>query len=243
MLDLREVIKLKKNVKIEIRLTEDEKEFIVNKGKEEGFTSTTAFIKASTKKYLSLTVDTSDYLDVLNETRKIGRNINSMIRDIRYNNVISEKDIITMESSLINIEKILKKDKKEFDELENKFEKLSSKDLVEAIKNHNMQIPLLMIYDNIIEMIKDNLLYIINIMKRNKWESHTMEFLYRFMYDLLPDKYDEIHISKINNDIYKYTLSIKNKLIKDTNKYTEQDYIDLMNIIEFHEMKRRSLNN
>ena len=76
MLDLREVMKLKKNAKIEIRLTEDEKKFIVNKGKKEGFTSTTAFIKASTKKYFSLTVDTSDYLDVLNETRKIGRNIN-----------------------------------------------------------------------------------------------------------------------------------------------------------------------
>ena len=232
-----------KRIRIEVRLSQEERDFIVNKAKEEGFTSITAFIKASTKKYFSLTVDTSNYLDVLNETRKIGRNINSVIRDIRYNNLISEKDIITMESSLINIEKILKEDKKGFDELENKLEKLSSKDLVEAIKNHNMKVPLSVIYDNIIEMIKDNLLYIINIMKRNKWESHTMEFVYRFIYDLLPDKYDEIHISEINNDIYKYTLSIKNKLIKDSNKYTEQDYIDLMNIIELHEMKIRSLNN
>lgn len=53
----------------------------------------------------------------------------------------------------------------------------------------------------------------------------------------------EVLKTEVRNDIYKYTLSIKNKLIKDSNKYTEQDYIDLMNIIEFHEMKIRSLNN
>ncbi|MDE8277654.1 hypothetical protein PT201_08285 [Erysipelothrix rhusiopathiae] len=225
--------------RLEIRLSEDEKKFIVNKSKEEGFTSVTAFIKASTKKYVSLNIDTSDYLDMVNETRKIGRNINSIIRDVRYNNLISDKDIMTLESSLVTIENLLKEDKKELDNLSNSFENISTKKLISLVKKYDMEVPLSAIYDSIVEMIKDNLLYIINIMKREKWESHNIELIYRFIYNLLPDRYDEIHLSEINNDVYKYTLKIKNRKINDKYKFSEQDYIELVDIIEHHEMKSK----
>lgn len=224
---------------LRFRVTSEEKELIVKKGKEEGFTSTSAFLKACTKKYVSLNIDTSNYLDMVNETRKIGRNINSIIRDIRYNNLISDKDILTLETSLITIENLLKDDKKELDDLSNSFENISTKKLIELVNKYDMEVPLSAIYDSIVEMIKDNLIYIINIMKRDKWETHNIEFIYRFIYNLLPDRYDEIHLSKINNDIYKYTLKIKNKNINDKYNFSEQNYIELVDIIEHHEMKSK----
>ena len=39
-------------------------------------------------------------------------------------------------------------------------------------------------------------------------------------------------ISILNNEIYSYTLSIKNKMINDRYIYNEQDYINLMDIID-----------
>lgn len=223
-----------KRIRIEVRLSQEERDFIVNKAKEEGFTSITAFIKASTRKYVSLNIDTSDYLNLVGETRKIGRNINSLIRDIRFSNVISDKDIVIMEQSLSRIELLLKEDKKEFNNLENVFENLSSKKLKELVEQYDMEVPLSAIYDNIVEMIKDNILFIIDIMKRNKWENHNIEFLYKFVYGLLPDRYNEKEISILNNEIYSYTLSIKNKMFNDRYRYNEQDYINLMDIIDNH---------
>lgn len=223
-----------KKEKIEVRVTAEEKDFIVGKGKSEGFASTSAFIKACTNNYVSLRIDTSDYLDMVNETRKIGRNINSIIREIRYNNLISDKDIMILESSLSTIEKLLKNDKKEFDKLENQFKNISGKELMSLVKKHDMEVPLSVIYDNLVEMIKDNLIFIIDTMKRDKWQSHNIEFIYRFIYSLLPDKFNEVQISKINNDIYKYVLSIKNRMSNDRYRFSEQDYINLMSIIDEH---------
>ena len=217
---------------IKFRVTPEEKKLIQEKGRQEGFTSTSAFIKASSKNYISLSIDTSDYLKLLGETRKIGRNINSLIRDIRYSNIISDMQINSISKSLNQIELILKREEKELSKLENRLNLMSSKKIISLSEKYQLEPPIEIIYKELIEMIKDNLLIIVDLMKRDKWSSHTIEFVYKFIYSLLPDKYSPDVVSKINNEVYKYTQSITNKLVNDLYKYNEQDYTNLMNIID-----------
>lgn len=221
--------------RIELRLTQEEKDFIVNKAKDEGFLTTTAFIKASTKRFVSLNIDTSDYRDLVNETRKIGRNINSLIRDIRYSSTFSDIDIRRLESSMKNIEFILKEEKNEFKLLSDSFEKLPLHKLKKLFESNNLDSPLELIFDHAIEMIKDNLLFIIELMRGLRWKENEIELIYIFIYNLLPDLYNEEELLAINDSVYKYVREIKNKNINSNYKFSKREFVDLMNIINEHE--------
>lgn len=224
-----------KKQKIEIRLSDDEKKRIVDKAKQEGFQTITAFIKASTERYVSLNIDTSEYNQLLQETRKIGRNINSLIRDIRFSSFFTDKDIMKLEAGISNIESILKEERKNIDSLEDSFVKLKPHELEKMLEESRIEKPLELIFDNLIEMIKSNLLEIIDIMKHDNWGEQYVEIIYIFIYSLLPDLYSLEEIESINNIIYKYYLSVKNKLVNPVNKFSQSDFTELQAIIEENE--------
>lgn len=224
-----------KNQTIIFRCSENEKKEIIQKASCEGFTTVTAFLKAASKRYVSLRINMDEYYRLLNETRKIGRNVNSIVRDIRFSNFFTDKDLLDIKTSLTNIEELMKQKRKQLREYEDTFYRLEDKELEKILAQEKLEKPLELIYNQLIEMIKNNLLDIIDLMQDKSFASHHKELIYLFIYSLLPDVYSLPEMQKINDAVYTYVRKIKNKLTNPKNSFMMDDFRELISLIESHE--------
>ena len=75
---------MKKTERISIRVTPEEKEMIQKKAKEKR-TTITALVLNSVKNNITVNLDTSVYRDLVIEIRRIGNNINQILKRIHCN--------------------------------------------------------------------------------------------------------------------------------------------------------------
>ncbi|PGM62532.1 plasmid mobilization protein, partial [Bacillus cereus] len=102
------------NTYFQMRLTEEDKEYIKNKSEELGYKNVSAFLIDSAKTHFKLEVDMKIYRDLTKEINYIGKNINSLIRRINTDGIYTDHDIDFLK---VNQKKIIKIIHKEYDRL------------------------------------------------------------------------------------------------------------------------------
>ena len=90
---------MKKVYKIEVRVTKEEKEKYQKLAKEKNMTVSALMIN-SIESHITLNMNTSDYRDLVIQTRRIGSNINSLLRNIYFTKTFEDTDIKAIHAEL-----------------------------------------------------------------------------------------------------------------------------------------------
>ena len=77
---------VEKTQRLSIRVTEKEKKMIQKKA-EKLKTTISALVINSVEKQITVNLNTSDYRDLVIQFRRIGNNVNSLIREIRFSTI------------------------------------------------------------------------------------------------------------------------------------------------------------
>ena len=83
---------VEKTQRLSIRVTEKEKKMIQKKA-EKLKTTISALVINSVEKQITVNLNTSDYRDLVIQFRRIGNNVNSLIREIRFSNYIDDSQV------------------------------------------------------------------------------------------------------------------------------------------------------
>ena len=83
----------KRKARIEIQLSEEQKEFIKNKAEELGYPTVSSFLIDSAKDFFIVRMDLSDYREIAKEINYVGKNINSLVRRINTDGFYTDNDI------------------------------------------------------------------------------------------------------------------------------------------------------
>lgn len=101
---------VEKTQRLSIRVTEKEKKMIQKKA-EKLKTTISALVINSVEKQITVNLNTSDYRDLVIQFRRIGNNVNSLIREIRFSNYIDDSQVKEIDYQLKSLERLLKNEK------------------------------------------------------------------------------------------------------------------------------------
>lgn len=227
-----------KSERIYIRLTPEEKEEIQKKA-EEKKTTVSALILNSIRKNVTVKLDTSDYRDLNIQVKRIGNNINRVIRDYHSNGYISKQDINLLQVYLKRIDETIKNERKSITQTKEKMQKLTPKQLVSALRKQGERIPKYLLYDEISDHIIIQLRLLIDITNETELAQGYVPFYERYIQTFHPtffeyeelvdfsDKLDEkiLEVNKIDiknlnqlEDKFTEVLEVLNKYRKDSDK-------------------------
>ena len=105
---------VEKTQRLSIRVTEKEKKMIQKKA-EKLKTTISALVINSVEKQITVNLNTSDYRDLVIQFRRIGNNVNSLIREIRFSNYIDDSQVKEIDYQLKSLERLLKNEKVKID--------------------------------------------------------------------------------------------------------------------------------
>lgn len=227
-----------KKVDIRARVTEEEKEEI-QKIAEEKKTTVSALILNSIRKNITVKLDTSDYRDLNIQVKRIGNNINRVIRDYHSNGYISKQDINLLQVYLKSIDETIKNERKSITQTKEKMQKLTPKQLVSALRKQGERIPKYLLYDEVSDHIIIQLRLLIDITNETELAQGYVPFYERYIQTFHPtffeyeelvdfsDKLDEkiLEVNKIDirnlnqlEDKFAEVLEVLNQYRKDSDK-------------------------
>ena len=119
---------MKKVYKIEVRVTKEEKEKYQKLAKEKNMTVSALMIN-SIESHITLNMNTSDYRDLVIQTRRIGSIINSLLRNIYFTKTFEDTDIKAIHAELKKLDNFVKKEKKRLEGIQREFEDMSIDEL------------------------------------------------------------------------------------------------------------------
>ena len=96
---------VEKTQRLSIRVTEKEKKMIQKKA-EKLKTTISALVINSVEKQITVNLNTSDYRDLVIQFRRIGNNVNSLIREIRFSNYIDDSQVKEIDYQLKSLERL-----------------------------------------------------------------------------------------------------------------------------------------
>ena len=102
---------MSKRIYVKAEVTEEEREKIREIAKEKGMTISSLILN-SIENNITVNLDTSDYRDLVIQVRRIGNNINTILRRLHYTNFFEESDLIAIKKNQEMIEKELKEERK-----------------------------------------------------------------------------------------------------------------------------------
>lgn len=228
--------------KLNVRLLEEDKEFIKNRAEEYGYKTVSAFIVDSAKSHFKLEVDMKAYRDLTKEINYIGKNINSLIRRINTDGIYTDNDIDFLR---INQKKIIKLINTEYDrllDLKTKFnsESLSKKQkekLINSLSENQIQIPKKLVLEEVYEKIKEDFVYIINCIENSpEQDVEVTEYVWQYLYGDTLYKLDDNQLIKLADSIFIFTQKLKFKLSKLDNVFSDDDWFELKDILDEYEI-------
>ncbi|MFZ1605012.1 MAG: hypothetical protein WAT57_06010, partial [Enterococcus aquimarinus] len=147
---------VEKTQRLSIRVTEKEKKMIQKKA-EKLKTTISALVINSVEKQVTVNLNTSDYRDLVIQFRRIGNNVNSLIREIRFSNYIDDSQVKEIDYQLKSLERLLKNEKVKIDSTKMEMEKMTARQLRELLENQNKRVPNYLIYEELEEHIVSQL--------------------------------------------------------------------------------------
>lgn len=123
---------MSKTERLSIRVTPEEKEMIQKKAKEKR-TTITALVLNSVENNITVNLDTSVYRDLVIEIRRIGNNINQILKRIHYNEYYTQSDIEMIIRYQEMIEEKLEQERKSIWETKRQLNNLTIQEAIELL--------------------------------------------------------------------------------------------------------------
>ncbi|MGO1653026.1 plasmid mobilization protein [Senegalia sp. (in: firmicutes)] len=215
---------------INLRVTPEEKEMIKQKAEEKN-TTITALVLNSVENNVTVNLDTSDYRDLVIQVRRIGNNINTILKRLHYTNFFEESDVIAIKKNQEMIEKELKEERKRINNARDGIEKLTPDKLRGFLKEKEKRIPNYLIYDEIGNQINEQLGEFIQIIKDEKANPIFRGFINKFIEGFYPTDFSYDELVSLSNEISTIIYKINQKIITETGNLTEEDFKNIMDIL------------
>jgi hypothetical protein len=231
------------NTYFQMRLTEDDKEYIKNKSEELGYKNVSAFLIDSAKTHFKLEVDMKAYRDLTKEINYIGKNINSLIRRINTDGIYTDSDIDFLR---VNQKKIINRINTEYDrliDLKTKFnsDSLSKKQkekLIQSLTENQIQIPKKKLaLEEVYEKVKEDFIYIIECIENSpEQDEEVTEYVWQYLYGDTLFKLDDKQLIEFGDSIFIFAQKLKFKLAKLDNVFEDDDWFELKDILDEYEI-------
>ena len=221
---------MSKRIYVKAEVTEEERERIRDIAKEKGMTISSLILN-SVENNITVNLDTSDYRDLVIQVRRIGNNINTILKRLHYNNFFEESDVITIKKNQEMIEKELKEERKRINNAREDIENLTPDKLRGFLKEKEKRIPNYLIYDEIGNQINEQLGEFIQIIKDEKANPIFRGFINKFIQGFYPTDFSYDDLVSLSNDISTIIYKINQKIITETGNLTEEDFKNVMDIL------------
>lgn len=227
---------------LKISLTEEEKEFIINKAEEYGYNTVSAFLIDSAENHFKLELDLSHYRELAKEINYIGKNINNLVRHIFTVGVYSANDLDNIKR---NQEIIIEKLNKKYDHLLSLRKKYSSSNmtlkdkekLIIELSKHEIEIPKKLVLEEIYERIREDIIYICESIENSpEQEEGISDYVYEYMYGYTLYFLEEKQLKELADKIFFFAEKLKMKLLKVDNCFDNDDWFELKDILDEYEI-------
>ena len=222
---------VEKTQRLSIRVTEKEKKMIQKKA-EKLKTTISALVINSVEKQITVNLNTSDYRDLVIQFRRIGNNVNSLIREIRFSNYIDDSQVKEIDYQLKSLERLLKNEKVKIDSTKIEMEKMTARQLRELLENQNKRVPNYLIYENIEEHIVSQLRSFIDLTIQSNLDETYPPYIEYFLKSFQIHTYDYETIVDFSNVLDEKIYAINQKLIARNSQLEEEDFLTILNILD-----------
>lgn len=219
-----------KKARIEIRVTKEEKEMIQEKAKQKNMTIT-SYLLNSAENNITVNLDTSDYRDLVIQFRRIGNNINSLIRDIRYSKFFSDNDVLMLQNHLKSLAKILEEEKREIKKTKNSFEKLSSSQIKSMLEKEKKSVPMYLVFEEIENHIVLLLRSFVDLIVQEKLNETYPSYIDFFIKKFDSTNYDYEELVLFSNDLDNVLFSINRKIYTGNVSLKDEDFLNVMEVL------------
>ncbi|MBM7708823.1 plasmid mobilization protein [Enterococcus lemanii] len=222
---------VEKTQRLSIRVTEKEKKMIQKKA-EKLKTTISALVINSVEKQITVNLNTSDYRDLVIQFRRIGNNVNSLIREIRFSNYIDDSQVKEIDYQLKSLERLLKNEKVKIDSTKIEMEKMTARQLRELLENQNKRVPNYLIYEDIEEHIVSQLRSFIDLTIQSNLDETYPPYIEYFLKSFQIHTYDYDTIVDFSNVLDEKIYAINQKLIARNSQLEEEDFLTILNVLD-----------
>ena len=222
---------VEKTQRLSIRVTEKEKKMIQKKA-EKLKTTISALVINSVEKQITVNLNTSDYRDLVIQFRRIGNNVNSLIREIRFSNYIDDSQVKEIDYQLKSLERLLKNEKVKIDSTKIEMEKMTARQLRELLENQNKRVPNYLIYEELKEHIVSQLRSFIDLTIQSNLDETYPPYIGYFLKSFQIHTYDYETIVDFSNVLDEKIYAINQKLIARNSQLEEEDFLTILNVLD-----------
>lgn len=222
---------VEKTQRLSIRVTEKEKKMIQKKA-EKLKTTISALVINSVEKQITVNLNTSDYRDLVIQFRRIGNNVNSLIREIRFSNYIDDSQVKEIDYQLKSLERLLKNEKVKIDSTKMEMEKMTARQLRELLENQNKRVPNYLIYEELEEHIVSQLRSFIDLTIQSNLDETNPPYIEYFLKSFQIHTYDYDTIVDFSNVLDEKIYAINQKLIARNSQLEEEDFLTILNVLD-----------
>ena len=222
---------VEKTQRLSIRVTEKEKKMIQKKA-EKLKTTISALVINSVEKQITVNLNTSDYRDLVIQFRRIGNNVNSLIREIRFSNYIDDSQVKEIDYQLKSLERLLKNEKVKIDSTKMEMEKMTARQLRELLENQNKRVPNYLIYEELEEHIVSQLRSFIDLTIQSNLDETYPPYIEYFLKSFQIHTYDYETIVDFSNALDEKIYAINQKLIARNSQLEEEDFLTILNVLD-----------
>lgn len=186
----------------------------------------------SVEKQITVNLNTSDYRDLVIQFRRIGNNVNSLIREIRFSNYIDDSQVKEIDYQLKSLERLLKNEKVKIDSTKIEMEKMTARQLRELLENQNKRVPNYLIYEDIEEHIVSQLRSFIDLTIQSDLDETYPPYIEYFLKSFQIHTYDYDTIVDFSNVLDEKIYAINQKLIARNSQLEEEDFLTILNVLD-----------
>lgn len=221
---------MKKKYSIEARVTKEEKEKYKKMADEKNMTVSSLIIN-SIENNITVNLDTSDYRDLVIQVRRIGTNINTLLKHIHFLGFAEQSDIKRIQNKLNDIERKLKEEERTIKDTRKGLENITPRKAKIMFEQQKKTIPLYLIYDEVVSHINTHLLNFIEMMKEFNWNEGYRPFIELFIEEFIPTEYDYEELVLFSNELDILFYKINQRIFSRIGELEEKDFNQLMDIL------------
>lgn len=215
---------------IRVRVTKEEKEKYQKMADKKNMT-VSALIINSIENNITVNLDTSDYRDLVIQVRRIGTNINTLLKNIHFFGFAEQSDIKRIQNKLNDIERKLKEEERTIKDTRKGLENITPRKAKIIFEQQKKTIPLYLIYDEVVSHINTHLLNFIEMMKEFNWNEGYRPFIELFIEEFIPTEYDYEELVLFSNELDILFYKINQRIFSRIGELEEKDFNQLMEIL------------
>ncbi|MGO3168856.1 plasmid mobilization protein [Senegalia sp. (in: firmicutes)] len=221
------MFKLNKTERISIRLNEKENEMIRRKAKEKNM-SMSKLMLTSVKNHIMIEMNTSDYRHKVIKVKRIGDNVNRIIKNYHSNRYISNGDIKNLQLYLKSIDEVLKEDSIYITKNNEKGKKITQQQLLDSLRKEGRRIPKYLIYEEISDYIITKLRRIIDLASETELAQGYVPFYERYIQTFHPTFFEYDDLVDFSDKLDEKILEVEKTDIRNVDQLEDK----LMEVLE-----------